>query len=255
MPPLRRPALESRFPHRPLNPAGTRETVWLFDLDNTLHDCSRGMFKAIDSAMRNAVATSLQLPPDQADVIRRNYWQRYGATVIGMVRHHGTDPAQFLELSHNFDVPSLVHTERHLRPSLARIRGRRVLLTNAPLSYAERVLNALGIRHLFSGVWAIDHMHLQGTMKPKPSLALMEQVKAQLGVPASRIVLVEDTLRNLKTARLAGMRTVHIYHPGTPFSAAHRGRNSYVNLRVNSIRELADRHAQFLNTPGTQGLC
>jgi putative hydrolase of the HAD superfamily len=152
-----------------------------------------------------------------------------------MVRHHGVDAGAFLELSHSFEVAPLVHGEAGLRHKLRKLKGRKIILTNAPLKYAREVLKTLGILHEFECVWAIDHMNLQGQTRPKPSPALMRQVLARLGVPASRVVLVEDTLRNLKSARQVGMRTVHVFHPGTPFSSLHRGRCDYVDVRVNSL--------------------
>ena len=41
----------------------------LFDLDNTLHDCSKAIFKAIDGAMANAVAATLNLDQDAANAL------------------------------------------------------------------------------------------------------------------------------------------------------------------------------------------
>ncbi|MFA5487905.1 MAG: pyrimidine 5'-nucleotidase [Candidimonas sp.] len=228
--------------HRPRthvrHDSAPREPVWLFDLDNTLHDSSRAMFTAIDSAMTQAVAEALAVNLEAANVYRREYWQRYGATVIGMERHHGVDPRRFLERSHRFEVAPLVHAEKGLRARLARLPGRKILLTNAPLAYARDVLSTLGILHLFENLWAIDHMRLQGRMRPKPSPALMRQVLARLRVPARQVILVEDTLRNLKSARQLGIRTVHVFHPGTPFSSLHRGRSAYVDLRVNALAKL-----------------
>src|SRR3546814_13848856 len=37
--------------HRRTRRAGDDQMVWLFDLDNTLHDSSRAIFKAIDRSM------------------------------------------------------------------------------------------------------------------------------------------------------------------------------------------------------------
>src|SRR5690606_21218689 len=82
---------------RATDTAGSAQTVWLFDLDNTLHDCSKGIFGAIDSAMAQAVATTLNIDMDAANVLRKTYWKRYGATVIGMARHHNVDANAFLE--------------------------------------------------------------------------------------------------------------------------------------------------------------
>jgi putative hydrolase of the HAD superfamily len=234
---------------RPHGPPRTQQTVWLFDLDNTLHDSSKAIFQAIDAAMSAAVASSLGVDHAHADQLRLAYWKRYGATVIGMVRRHGVDANEFLELSHDFDIAPLVHSEAGLARKLALLPGRKILLTNAPLRYARQVLKTLGILHLFEGLWTIDHMRLQGHIRPKPSTALMRQVLARLRTPASQVVLVEDTLRNLKSARQLGMRTVHVFHPGTPFSAVYRGRSQYVDVRVNSVGKLLAGRWN-LNTPG-----
>jgi putative hydrolase of the HAD superfamily len=248
-----RPLRHAVARHRPPQPADSRKTVWLFDLDNTLHDCSKGIFNAIDKAMSQAVASSLNVPADEADVLRKKYWQRYGATVIGMVRHHGVRPEAFLDLSHDFDVAPLVHSEYGIARKLRLLKGHKILLTNAPTQYARRVLKALGILHHFDGIWTIEHMALQGRIRPKPSAALMQQVLARLRVPARHVVLVEDTLRNLKSARAVGMRTVHVYHPGTPYSALHYGRSSYVDMRVNAVGKLL-RQPGALHTRDKQGL-
>lgn len=217
--------------------------VWLFDLDNTLHDSSKAIFQSINVGMTAAVVEHLNVDIDTANRLRTAYWQRYGATVIGLVRHHNVNAQTFLERSHDFDVASQVHSETGLADKLAGLNGRKILLTNAPKKYACTVLKTLGILHHFESVWAIDQMRLQGRFRPKPSLALMKQVLARLDVPASRVVLVEDTLKNLKVARQVGMRTVYVYHPGTPFSNLSRGRASYIDLRINSIGELLTRRS------------
>lgn len=218
--------------------APSNDPVWLFDLDNTLHDSSRAIFKVIDQSMTQAVMGALHVDEETANTLRAKYWRRYGATVIGLVKHHGINAHEFLHLSHSFDIPSLVHAETALPYKLNRLKGRKILLTNAPLHYARTVLKTLGILRQFESLWAIDHMALQGQMRPKPSLALMKQVMARVAAPASKIVLIEDTLKNLKSAKQLGMRTVYVYHPGTPFSNLRSGRDSYVDLRINTLGDL-----------------
>ncbi|QEI09078.1 pyrimidine 5'-nucleotidase [Pigmentiphaga aceris] len=221
------------------NPAPDRQTpVWLFDLDNTLHDASHAIFGRMDISMTAAVVDTLQLSEEEAHVLRKKYWQRYGATMIGMVRHHGVSAAEFLHRSHDFDIAPLLRAEKGLANALARLPGRKVLLTNAPLAYATTILRLLGILHCFSSLWAVEHMRIHGTFRVKPSPALMRHVLAREGVQASRAVLVEDTLPNLRGARQVGIRTVFVRHPGTPFSSGQRGRPTYVDLQVNSIRHL-----------------
>lgn len=226
--------------------------VWLFDLDNTLHDASRSIFRLIDQRMSQAVATTLGVDRAQADALRRRYWTRYGATAIGMARHHGVDIHRFLALSHDFEVAPLVHGETGLARRLRRLPGRKILLTNAPAHYARQVLSTLGILHEFDGLWGIEEMNLQGRHRPKPSRALMRQILARLRVPAHRVILIEDTLANLKSAHQAGMRTVYVYHPGTPFSTQRRGRDLYVGRRVNALGPLLT-WARDGRIPGSPG--
>jgi putative hydrolase of the HAD superfamily len=75
--------------------------VWLFDLDNTLHDASHAIFPAISANMNTYIARVLGdgvTPASQeaVDAARLGYWKRYGATLLGMIRHHRVDAADFL---------------------------------------------------------------------------------------------------------------------------------------------------------------
>lgn len=234
---LLRPAARQRRSRRIAT--GAPQRLWLFDLDNTLHDTSHAIFPRINLGMTQAVVEALGVDVDAANLLRTQYWKRYGATVIGLVRHHGIDAGSFLLRSHDFDVAPLIRAERGLAQRLRSLPGRKVLLTNAPFHYARAVLRHLGILNQFDSLWALEHMRLHGEFRPKPSPALLRYVLAREGVPASRAVLVEDTLDNLRGARQVGLRTVHVYHPGTPFAKSHaRNRPGYVDLRVNSIRDL-----------------
>lgn len=217
---------------------GSSRDVWLFDLDNTLHDTSHKIFPYISEGMTRAVMTCLDVDQEQAQYLRTKYWKRYGATMIGLVKHHGVDAHKFLWHSHDFDVRPLIKAERGLHHKLGRLPGRKVLVTNAPLHYARAVLKHLGILRHFHSLWSIEHMKLHGHYKPKPSSAILRHILACEGISPHRAVLVEDTLSNLRGARRAGLRTVHVFHPSTPFAHQRRGRPHYVDLRVNTVSDL-----------------
>lgn len=229
---LKRARIHQHKTHKP------NEPVWLFDLDNTLHNTSHRIFEHISAGMTAAVRESLNVDDEQAQQLRRTYWKRYGATVIGMVKHHGVDPHVFLRRSHDFDVVPLVQAERGIHRKLAQLKGRKVMVTNAPLHYAVAVLKHLRMHHLFDAIWAIEHLKLHGQYRPKPSVAIMRHIVACEGVAAYRTVLIEDTLENLKGARAAGLRTVHVFHPGTPFAKCARGRSPYVDMRIKKVSDL-----------------
>ena len=212
--------------------------AWLFDLDNTLHDTSHAIFQRIDASMGQAVQQMLGVDETTAHTLRKQYWKRYGATMIGLVRHHGIDPHEFLARSHDFDIKPLVKAESALAHKLQQLHGRKILLTNAPLDYACAVLRHLNCLHLFDSLWGIEEMRMFGQFRPKPSRSMLRHILVKENLKASQTILVEDTLENLTAARAVGLRTAYIYHPGTPFSRKNRGRPSCVDLRVRRFGQL-----------------
>ena len=183
--------------------------VWLFDLDNTLHDAGAWVFAQMNDTMRNYVVDTLGVTPAEADALREKYWRRYGSTMLGLVRHHDVSPAHFLRETHRFPgLEQRVTGHRHDLAAIARLRGRRIVLTNAPRAYAMRVLGALGIVHLFEQVLSIEDMRMFGDWRPKPDRRMLRRMAVRLGVHPSRCVLVEDSLYNVLAARRVGMAPV-----------------------------------------------
>lgn len=219
--------------------------VWLFDLDNTLHDAGAFVFGALNRSMSEFVQRELQLDAGAADRLRRQYWLRYGATLIGLVRHHGVDPAHFLHDTHRLPgLEARVTGHRHDFAALARLPGRRLVLTNAPRAYALRVLGALGIAHLFDAVLSIEDMVMFGHWRPKPDARMLRRVAAKLGVDPARCVLVEDTLVHQKAARRIGMHTVWMQRYTRRADSNRAGalraarRPAYVDRVVRGLRAL-----------------
>ena len=100
--------------------------TWLFDLDNTLHQATPHIFPHINRAMTEYIVRHLGVDHDQATVIRQDYWIRYGATLLGLIRHHGTDPDHFLRTTHEFpDLKRMVVFERPVIRALRRLPGDR----------------------------------------------------------------------------------------------------------------------------------
>ena len=186
-----------------------RRRVWLFDLDNTLHDASHAALPAINTAMSVFIAEQLALPLDEADALRTHYWRRYGATLLGLVRHHGVRGAHFLEHTHRLPgLESRLRSSAHDRAALGRLQGRKIVLTNAPLAYATRVLDGLGLSRHFEAVVAVEQMRMFGTYRPKPDTRMLRFVLARLKVAPAHCTLVEDTLEHQRAARSLRIRTV-----------------------------------------------
>ena len=241
------PGLTHRGPRPPgvtvHQPAAKRSRVWLLDLDNTLHDSRPALLPRIDRDMTAFMMARLGLSELEAGALRRHYWQRYGATLLGLVRHHAVEPTDFLHATHRFpDMRALVRRNLRLRRALAQLPGRRVLVTNAPHHYARQVIGSLGISNLIEAIVSIETMRVAGRLRPKPSTALMRRIVARLRTQASRCVMVEDTLANLVSARSAGLSTVLVTgrvdrrDPGAP--RRHAGSARIVDLQVQSFERI-----------------
>ncbi|MBI3221526.1 MAG: pyrimidine 5'-nucleotidase [Nitrosomonadales bacterium] len=181
--------------------------VWIFDLDNTLHDASAHIFPHINRSMTAYLQEHLQLDEAAADALRVHYWQRYGATLSGLMRHHGTDPAHFLWHTHQFPgLPGMVLREPRLRHILQALPGKKVLFSNAPQHYAHAVLKLLRVDDLFDGVVAVE----QTRYRPKPDVYGFMRLLQRHRLRAAQCVMVEDSLENLQAAKRLGMRTVWV---------------------------------------------
>ena len=214
--------------------------VWFFDLDNTLHDATHAIFRTIDARMTDYVERHLVVDRAEANRLREFYWRRYGATLLGLVRHHAVDPHHFLRETHDFDVSGMLRAERGLTRLFARLPGRKVLLTNAPYAYSSAVLRNLQLDRHFGAQYSIESMRVHRAFRPKPSRLMLRAMLARERVRRGQAVLVEDSRANLKAARSLGFRTVLLTRHGSPRArAAGRGaRAGYVDLRIGSMHQL-----------------
>jgi putative hydrolase of the HAD superfamily len=230
--------------------------LWLFDLDNTLHDASHAIFPAINMNMNDYIGAILQragLACDEAAVnaLRQQYWRRYGATLAGMILHHGVRTEEFLREAHRFDnLAGMIRAERGLVHLLKRLPGRKILLTNAPRAYSRNVVRHLGLHPYFAKHISIESMQVHRQMRPKPSRQFLRKLLAAQRIPARRCILVEDTAENLKAAKQLGMRTAWMtghLHASPPASGMMQKpvrllrRPAYVDYRVRSLYQLRKR--------------
>ena len=225
------------------------QRVWLFDLDDTLHDASHAAFGFTSQAMTDYMVEHLELSRAEASALRQHYWTRYGATLLGLVRHHGVKADHFLEQTHR--LPGLeerLRTSTHDRVALRRLPGRKFIFTNAPRAYALRVLDALNLTDCFDGVISVEDMRMFGRARPKPDARMLRCIAARLKVPPSRCVLVEDTLANQRSAHGIGMRAVWMrrylhakrksVNNAMEVGVHHCRKPPYVYARIRSLKTL-----------------
>lgn len=205
-----------------------KNPVWLFDLDNTLHNASPHIFPHINRAMREYIERHLGVNEHEATRIRQDYWDRYGATLLGLMRHHGTDPRHFLHETHQFpDLARMVVFEKPLIHALRRLPGRKIIFSNAPRHYTEAILGITGLDACFDAIYSVENVRFQ----PKPMLAGFRALLRAERLDPRRCIMVEDSLVNLVTAKKLGMRTVWV-------SAGSR-QSPFVDVKIRSATQLS----------------
>ena len=199
----------------------------MFDLDDTLHNASAHIFPVMNRAMTQYIMDELELNETTAHQLRQHYWRVYGATLKGLMRHHGVDAYHFLQKTHAFmDLPNMVIQVKRLRSLLKRLPGRKCVFTNAPRDYAIRVLEIMGIADCFELVFSVESTKFHA----KPSVRGFQMLLKTLKISPKDCVMLEDNLPALMTAKRLGMKTIWV--------TKKRYKPNFVDHRINTVLAL-----------------
>jgi putative hydrolase of the HAD superfamily len=177
--------------------------TWIFDLDNTLHDAQAKIFPLINKKMNEYISTHLKISIKNSCELRKKYWELYGATLKGLIKHHNVNPIDFLEKTHYLEnIGNLVVPMPNLVKVLSSIKGRKILYTNAPKNYVVKILEECKINSYFEGIFSIE----DSNFLPKPSNESMKLFLNKYKVKEA--FFVDDIKENLKTASQHGISTI-----------------------------------------------
>ncbi len=212
---------------------------WFIDLDDSIFEASGGMLHAIHLKMNEFMVREMNLSWEEASELRTLYWAQYGATFLGLWKRHGIDPQRFLTETHDFDPTPFIHVDGDPVRDLRGLNGRRVVFTNGPRNYAERVLSLLGIEKAVDDLVTSTDMRLFNDWRPKPSRSMLLALCRRNGVSPQDAALMDDSPMNLKTAYSLGMKTVWC----TGYRRRHgkldcRRVLPYVDFAVSHLREV-----------------
>jgi putative hydrolase of the HAD superfamily len=184
--------------------------TWVFDLDNTLYPHDLNLWQQIDDRIRDFVSNFLKVSKDDAFRIQKDYYQRYGTTMRGLMTEHNLKPDDFLEFVHKIDHSPLLPNPE-LGDAIEHLPGRKLILTNGTRAHAEAVMRRLEIDKHFEDVFDIAAANLD----PKPMPHVYDRFLKKHGVAPARAAMFEDLARNLEVPHTLGMTTVLVVPPAT----------------------------------------
>ena len=207
--PMRVQAETAEHARRGARGFGAVET-WVFDLDNTLYPHHVNLWQQVDVRIRDYLANFLKLTHDEAFRLQKDLYRRYGTSLRGLMEEHGLDPDEFLEMVHDIDYSPLT-PDPALGAAIARLPGRKLILTNGTRAHAEAVMHRLEIRSGFEDIFDIAAAELE----PKPRAIVYDRFFARHNVEPPKAAIFEDLSRNLEVPHARGMTTVLVVPIGT----------------------------------------
>jgi putative hydrolase of the HAD superfamily len=203
--------------------------TWVFDLDNTLYPREINLWQQVDTRIRDYVAQFLGISAEDAHRLQKEYYQRYGTTMRGMMTEHGVSADDYLRFVHAIDH-SMLMPNPALGAAIERLPGRKLILTNGTVEHAQAILSRLEIHEHFEDVFDI----IAAELEPKPAAQTYAKFFARHAITPSRAAMFEDLARNLEVPHQHGMVTVFV----VPKTKEAVGRQDW---------ELAGRDASFVD--------
>ena len=177
--------------------------TWVFDLDNTLYPHHANLWEQVDNRITTWMANFYGVDGLSARGLQKYYYQRYGTSLRGLMIDEGLDPANFLDFAHDIDHSPL-EPNPVMGAAIAKLPGRKLILTNGSTDHAEAVLNRLGLTSHFEAVFDI----IAAELEPKPAPQTYHKFLTRHAVDPAKAAMFEDLARNLVVPHMLGMTTV-----------------------------------------------
>ncbi len=184
---------------------------WVFDLDNTLYPASSNLFSKIDIRMKDFIINKLNVEPQEAYNIQKQYYFKYGTTLAGLMKNHNIQPKEFLDYVHNIDVSSL-KKDIKLKKYLKLLPGNNYIYTNGSKNHALNVMRRLDINDNFTKIFDIENANYI----PKPSIIPLNLFMKKFNIKAEEAIFFEDIPQNLVNPKKVGFQTVLIKNNSHP---------------------------------------
>jgi putative hydrolase of the HAD superfamily len=195
--------------------------ILLLDLDHTLYPSTAPTLDAVDARITRFIETTLGIPGDHADEMRRSLCAEYGTTLRGLEELHGVSREAYTTFIQDLGDHLMPPADPQLRAWLttAALNLPTYLFTNARRDWADRCLVHIGISDLVHadgvrGILDIDFMDWIG--KPEASaFAKVEKFLLERHPPAfeggsAELIFADDRLDNVEGARARGWRTIWV---------------------------------------------
>ncbi len=187
----------------------------LIDLDDTLYPANNGLWDLFKHRIEEYLVTHIGIPEDRVLAAHHRLYSQYGTTLRGLQQEYGVDTEHYLSFVHNAPLKDYLQPEPELLTMFTSLPQRKIIFTNAPGFHARQVLAAMNLTQVFEDI--VDIHAIAPNCKPQPEA--FHKALTLVSEAPERCLMVDDSPRNLETARALGITTVSIgprRHPPSP---------------------------------------
>lgn len=250
----------------------------LFDVDDTLYPMSSGINLACRKNIQDYMLNYLHIEESQVPKMCLDLYQEYGTTMAGLKAiGYEFDDDEFHHIVHGRLPYEKLKPDPVLRNLLHSMPQRKIIFSNADKGHVARVLTRLGLEDCFEGVISFETLNPPpnqteietGDQKqnPKPRVLckpLIESFEAAIiiaNIDPNRTIFFDDSVRNIASAKAAGLHTVHVGNSSSLVPGADYALSSIHNIKealphlwepVEQTAAKDNRLEQLLETPAVQ---
>ena len=184
----------------------------IFDNDGTLYRVEDSFREAVRKKFCEIISKKLGTSYAEAEKIQKRLSKKYGSTGAGVVKEFGWDYDAFVKATYlAIPIEKYVRKNKHLIKNLKAMPQKKIVVTNNPSKFAKKILERLGIAYYFDKVLGEEHFDF--ILKPKivPYGIALKYFK---DLNPGDVVMIEDSIQNLVTAKKLGMQTHRINKAG-----------------------------------------
>ncbi len=186
------------------------ETI-LFDLDDTLYPGSSGIWSLIRERIDRFMVEKLNYKEQDVPSTREKLFGEFGTTLRGLESVHHIDPVDYLRFVHDIPINDFLVPNPKLNELLEMLPQQKVIFTNGDRWHAKRVTDALNITRYFERT--VDIIDVTPYCKPMVEAFRLALQKLNITDP-TKILLVDDNIRNIEAANNLGLKSVLVSEDG-----------------------------------------
>lgn len=208
----------------------------LWDLDNTLYAANQEIYDSFNMAVaRAALECGLDMPLDQAQRMAWESYERHRYSGLVFVEEYKIPFPQLHKSIDRFLDHTIVAPCGATESLFARTSCDHALITHSGRPWALGVLSRIGLKPWFPDerIFAFENYDFESKARSRRPF---EMALGVLNRNPQDVIMVEDTVENLRVPHEMGMRTVFLHHGSKPVELP-----DYVDHHCDNARTLLEK--------------